>query len=340
MAANLLTFYHTRNKIIITKEYTKEGMILNTQLSNDIDITAYKSAYDECCKSLLAHKSILAHILKECVSEFKDYDTKYIAENCIENNPEISKASVHRNSKDTEKITGISTEDKTIDEGAVYYDIRFVATLPETNESIRLIINIEAQNSYHPGYSLVRRGLYYCCRLISSQYETEFTGSDYDNIKKVYSIWICTNTPANVQNTITRYKIAEENIIGNVKEKVKNYDVMNVIMVCLDKDSENVNNNQNGILKMLRILLSDRVNPISKKVILDDDFDVELDVKELNNMCNLSDGVYIRGKTEGIDTGKIEALKNLMQNLKLSFEQAATAIGLSENEKSRYADKI
>jgi hypothetical protein len=75
-------------------------------------------------------------------------------------------------------------------------------------------------------------------------------------------------------------------------------------------------------------------------VILDDDFDVELDVKELNNMCNLSDGVYIRGKTEGIDTGKIEALKNLMQNLKLSFEQAATAIGLSENEKSRYADKI
>lgn len=86
------------------------------------------------------------------------------------------------------------------------------------------------------------------------------------------------------------------------------------------------------------------VNPVSKKVIPDDDFDVEPDVKELNNMCNLSDGVYIRGKTEGktegIDTGKIESLKNLMQNLKFSFEQAATAIGLSESEKAKYADKV
>ena len=31
--------------------------------------------------------------------------------------------------------------------------------------------------------------------MLSSQKGTEFTGRDYDNIRKVYSIWICMNAP-------------------------------------------------------------------------------------------------------------------------------------------------
>ncbi len=54
---------------------------------------------------------------------------------------------------------------------------------------IRLIINIEAQNDFYPGYPLIKRGIYYCSRMISAQYGTEFKNSHYENIKKVYSIW-------------------------------------------------------------------------------------------------------------------------------------------------------
>lgn len=32
-------------------------------------------------------------------------------------------------------------------------------------------------------------------RMISAQYRTEFTNFHYENIKKVYSIWICMNLP-------------------------------------------------------------------------------------------------------------------------------------------------
>ena len=56
---------------------------------------------------------------------------------------------------------------------------------------IALIINVEAQNDFYPGYPLIKRGIYYCCRMISSQYGREFTGPHYEKIKKVYSIWIC-----------------------------------------------------------------------------------------------------------------------------------------------------
>ena len=48
----------------------------------------------------------------------------------------------------------------------------------------------------------------------------EFVNSEYNKIKKVYSIWVCTNPPKTHKNTITRYKISEENVIGNVKEDI------------------------------------------------------------------------------------------------------------------------
>ena len=64
------------------------------------------------------------------------------------------------------------------------YDIRFFAIAPVSGELIRLIINIEAQNDFYPGYPLIKRGIYYCSRMISAQYGTEFTNSHYENIKK------------------------------------------------------------------------------------------------------------------------------------------------------------
>lgn len=324
---------------------------MNTQIAKDIDSTAYQASYDRCCKTLLAHRKILAHIMKECIDEFKEFDVNYIAQKCIESTPEISETAVHRNSKMPEKIMGMNTEDKTVDEGAVYFDIRFIAGLPQTGERIKLIINLEAQNNFYPGYSLVRRGLYYCCRLVSSQYETEFTEDNYNDIKKVYSIWICTNTPAYAQNTITRYKITEENVIGKIKENIKNYDLINVIMVCLDKDSSNTESDYGGILKFLRILLSDMVNPEQKKMVLNNDFGIEMDIKlekGLSEMCNLSEGVLERGRKEGLEIGlekgieisKVEDLKNLMEGACFTFEKAAIILKIPESKWEKYKDKL
>ena len=75
------------------------------------------------------------------------------------------------------------------------FDILFHAKAPDTDDLITLIINVEAQKSLSPKnnegkiYPLMKRAVYYISRLISSQKETEFTGSDYGKIKKVYSIW-------------------------------------------------------------------------------------------------------------------------------------------------------
>lgn len=59
-----------------------------------------------------------------------------------------------------------------------------MATAPKSGELIRLIINVEAQNNFYPGYPLIKRGIYYCSRMISAQYGTEFSASHYEDIKK------------------------------------------------------------------------------------------------------------------------------------------------------------
>ena len=91
------------------------------------------------------------------------------------------------NWSDGEAITGSDTSDKVIGEGEVTYDVRFYAVTPD-EKCIKLLLNVEAQKDYHPGYDLVTRGIFYTARMISSQLDTEFTADDYDGIKKVYSI--------------------------------------------------------------------------------------------------------------------------------------------------------
>jgi len=319
-------------------------------------MTEYEASYDECCKALLSNKSILANILKECIDEFKEYDVKYIEEECIEGEPEISSVAVHRNQKKyrkkrksgrkkTSKITGMNSEDKTIDEGIVFYDIRFYAKVPKSEEIIKLIINVEAQNEYYVGYPLIKRAIYYACRQISAQYGTEFTESQYQDIKKVYSIWVLNKVPKKIQNTITKYKITEENVVGELKEDIRNYDLINIIMICLEDDSDSPD--VKGILKLLRVLLSDCINADRKTEMLENEFYIEMNEKieqELMNMCNLSSGILergieigeTRGEKRGKEQGILESILNLKESLNYNDKQAMDILKIPVSEQKKY----
>ena len=73
---------------------------------------------------------------------------------------------------------------------SVIFDIRCSVYLG--NKPIKILINIEAQNSTNPsklGYHIDNRIIFYLARMISAQKEVEFTHSEYDNLKDVRSIW-------------------------------------------------------------------------------------------------------------------------------------------------------
>ena len=133
----------------------------------------------------------MAHILKSCTEEFKDCSLLDIAWRYIQGEPSISRIAVEPETI-SPRIESEQTEDKSGAEGTVYYDIRFHAVAPVDGKMIQLIINLEAQNDFNPGYPLLKRAVYYCGRMISSQYGTVFVKLHYEKIQKVYSIWICT----------------------------------------------------------------------------------------------------------------------------------------------------
>lgn len=300
-------------------------------LAKNISGAGNNAALDASCKRLLANKSILAWILKDCVEEYQSCDIQDIAEKYIESEPQIAEVAVNPDETNA-SIRGISNEDVTLTEGTVTYDIRFMASAPVSGELIQLIINVEAQNDFYPGYPLIKRGIYYCSRMISAQYGTEFTQSHYGDIKKVYSIWICSNPPKNRENSITSYSLTEKNIIGNVKEQTENYDLMTAVMICLGSAD---NENSRRVLKLLEVLLSSKVQAEEKKQILRDEFDIKMTQtfdEEVSVMCNLSKGIKEEGRAEGL----IEAIRNLMKNMQLTSEQAMAALSVPETEYSKY----
>ena len=248
------------------------------------------------------------------------------------------------------KVQGMGNEDISQNEGTVYYDVRFNAIAPSTEEhgNIRLIINAEAQNRFKPKYPLTKRAVYYGSRLISAQNGTVFTKSDYQKLRKVYSIWICVNPAKKFRNTITRYSLKPETIIGNAVEAPENYDLINIVMVCLGKMEEW---NDNNLIKFLGVLFQNELSAREKKDILERDFNIpmtETFESEVDDMCNLSQGVaeeamqkgiekgrqegIQKGIEQGLQQGRIHALIELVNDGVLTIEKAAEKAGMSVEE--------
>lgn len=312
-------------------------------LAKNITAAGDRANYDAACKRLLANKIILAWIMKSCLEEFQDFTVEEIADKYIEGSPQIAKIAVNPDEETDskgEQIEGSKTEDSTMKEGTVTYDIRFYALVPQTAETIKLILNVEAQNNFYPGYPIIKRGLYYCSRMISSQYGVEFTDGHYEKIRKAISIWICADPPKYHENTITRYTVQEENIVGNTTEKRENYDLITAVIVCLGNAGDD---KYTGILKLLDVLLSSERKPDEKKRILQDDFNIKM-TKELESevllMCNLSKGIEEKGIKEGIKEGILSSIQNLMESMGWSAEQAMTALKIPESEQVQYVNGL
>ena len=120
--------------------------------------------------------------------------------------------------KNGERLVGLNTENQELQEGMVRFDIVFYVNIPsisEGNQEYRLsqmIINVEAQRKETSEYKILNRAVFYGSRLISSQKERDFTNSNYDDIKRVYSIWVCMNMK---ENSMSYIHLTEKDLIGS-----------------------------------------------------------------------------------------------------------------------------
>ena len=279
---------------------------MNTELKNAVLATDRDAQYDNSAKRLIAHKIILARILIKTVEKFKGMDPLEVAA-LIEGIPYISTVPVELgltnavHFQNGKRIVGFNTENQELNEGLVRFDIVFYVRMKDGLSQI--IINVEAQKDEPGEYEILNRAVFYVSRLISSQKERDFENSTYDDIKCVYSIWICMNME---ENTMSHIHLTKEDMIGSYEWK-GNLDLLNIIMIGLAKELPE-HDETYELHRLLGALLSRELTVDEKLDIIGNEYDIPLEEnfrKDMSTMCNLSQGV----KEEGIAIGRREGLE-------------------------------
>ena len=298
---------------------------MNTELKSAVMATDRDAQYDNSAKRLIAHKIILARILVKTVEEFKGMDPLEVAA-LIEGLPYISAVPVEPgltnavHFQNGQRLVGFNTENQELNEGLVRFDIVFYVRMKDGLSQI--IINVEAQKDEPGEYEILNRAVFYVSRLVSSQKERDFENSSYDDIKCVYSIWICMNME---ENTMSHIHLTKEDMIGSYEWK-GNLDLLNIIMIGLAKELPE-HDEAYELHRLLGALLSRELTVDEKLDIIGKEYDIPLEEnfrKDMSTMCNLSQGV----KEEGIAIGRAEGEAGLITKMYkngLSIELIASA---------------
>ena len=305
--------------------------------------------FDAACKRLLAERQVLSRILRGCLDEFAGANLQTIEQTCFAGDVHIGTDPVDRDEA-AGRVLGLSEEDATVAEGKVYFDIRFNATIPDCEKDddyVSVEVNVEAQNKYDPGYPLLKRAVYYCGRLISMQGANVVSKSRYGRLRKVISIWVCTHPDEQRAGTVTSFRIEPRSLLGNAEYPRSDYDLIEVVMLCLNDHEPG---SSEGALGMLEILLTTRMNADKKLALLSRRYGMIMTDsmnEEVDAMCNLSEGVLEEGREQGRAEGReqgraegrelerrqfFEAAVSLVRDGLLAPREAAERFGFAEGE--------
>lgn len=283
--------------------------------------------YDDYAKFILSQKEILSRILKFTIKEFED-----IME-LIEGEPLVSKVSTEpgeTNQTFHGKITGNNTESTELEEGTIIFDIIFYVRMKDGVS--RIIINLEAQGIEKPPYPLVNRTIFYIARLISSQKNRNFDHSNYGDMLRTYSIWICFNLEENCMNYL---HLTNTSLFGT-HEWLGDLELMNIFLVGLDKNlsEEALKTTDSNLHYMLGTIFSNDLSPKDKVRLLSEREDMPAGThirKELDTMCNLSYGIEEQGIEKGIEKGRMDLIKNMLSK-HMPVEDIMKYSGATEEE--------
>ena len=255
-----------------------------------------KAQYDTRVKRLLAQKSILAHILVKTIDEFKGMKPEDVVK-YIEGEPSISVVPVEPGLANMEKtdaagqrIVGLNTENAEINEGLVRFDIIFYVRMK--NGLSQIIVNIEAQKDEPTEYKILNRAIFYVSRLISSQKERDFVNTNYDDIKQVFSIWICMNMD---DNSLSHIHLTKDELLKPCNWK-GNLDLLNIVLIGITNGIPE-HDEKYEMHRLIGALLSSELKEQEKLDIIEHEYNIPTSQEfreDVRIMCNLSTGIEER----------------------------------------------
>ena len=269
---------------------------MNTEIANAVNAAGDKVQYDTRVKRLLAQKSILAHILVKTIDEFKGMKPEDVVK-YIEGEPSISVVPVEPGLANMEKtdaagqrIVGLNTENAEINEGLVRFDIIFYVRMK--NGLSQIIVNIEAQKDEPTEYKILNRAIFYVSRLISSQKERDFVNTNYDDIKQVFSIWICMNMD---DNSLSHIHLTKDELLKPCNWK-GNLDLLNIVLIGITNEIPE-HDKKYEMHRLIGALLSSELKEQEKLDIIEHEYNIPTSQEfreDVRIMCNLSTGIEER----------------------------------------------
>ena len=305
---------------------------MDMEIKNAVNAADTDAQYDEKAKRLLGNKTILAHILVKTVDEFQSMDPKEVV-SYIEGEPFISTVPVElgltnaAKEKDRQRIVGLNTESAEINEGMIRFDIIFYVRMKDGISQV--IVNVEAQKGKPAGYHILNRAVFYASRLISSQKERDFVRMNYDDIRRVYSIWVCMGMD---ESSMAYVHLTKDDLLGSHQWE-GGLDLLNIVMIGIaDKLPEH--DDKYELHRLLSAIFSTELSVDEKLGIMETEYGIPLNDnmrEDVITMCNLSQGIREKGRVEGRAEGEVRFILN-MYHKGYSLEQIADVAGKSMEE--------
>ena len=310
---------------------------MDTEIKNAVRAADKDAQYDDKAKRLLGNKIILAHILVKTVDEFKGMSPKDVV-SYIEGEPFISvvpvelgltnaeKISSGNGLKDGQRIVGLNTENAEINEGLIRFDIIFYV---RTKDGIsQVIVNVEAQKDEPTGYHILNRAVFYVSRLVSSQKERDFVGINYNDIKRVFSIWVCMNMD---ENSMDYVHLTDDKLLGSYPWK-GGLDLLNIVLIGISNELPE-HDEKYELHRLLSTLLSMELSVDEKLGIMAKEYHIAVDDRireDVSAMCNLSQGIK--------DNTLVDVIINMYEN-NFTIDQIALATKKSVEEVKAIIEK-
>lgn len=292
-------------------------------------LTEEMNALDKQSKKILQYREVLAIILKETVEEYQGYSEAEIME-FIEADSITEETEVSGGRTNT-KIEGIATEFAELGEKTSNFDIAFRAKNPRLSDGkvvVNLYVDVEPQKNYRPGYPIEKRGIYYLSRRLCSQLDVVTEKTDYGQLEKCYTIFICRDRiPKREQMSMSFYRIVNDKNVGGCHSKKDDYDLMRLVIIRLgDKE---YHSEEKNILDFLTIIFQPHQKGFREKLSRYISFEEELEAMEEKHMIGLGLSIY----EEGVESGsKLSLFLRVCRKLAKGKEPLEIAEALEEPE--------
>ena len=296
---------------------------MNREIKNAVMTTDIEAQYDENAKRLLGNKYILAHILVASMDEFKGMNPKDVV-SYIEGEPIIGIVPVEPGMTNAvreekgQRVVGFNTENVEAHEGLVRFDIVFYVRMRDGISQI--IVNIEMQKDNPTKYKILNRAVFYVSQLVSSQKERDFTKTNYDDIKRVFSIWICMGMD---EDSLDYVHLTNDRLLGDHVWEGK-MDLLNIVLIGMSKELS-AQEGHHELHRLLGALLSAKL-PVEEKLdILEMEYEIpmeEEEKEEVRVMCNLGEGIREKAEARGKAIGEAKVILGMYRK-GYSLEQIA-----------------